>query len=86
MVVVANKSTPVSKVGVEASVDWCVFLPAEAKVPLSDSPGDVAQVLQVLRQDLEEWQPAWLCRQHGVALHACEVWSQDTVEEYTELH
>ena len=70
MIIVANESTPISKVGVKASVDRCVLLLVESQMPLSDSPCDVAEVLEVLRQDLAERQTSWLCSQHGVALHA----------------
>ena len=70
VIIVANESTPVSQVGVKASVDRCVLLPVEPQMPLADSPCDVAQVLEVLRQDLTERQPPRLRRQHRIALHA----------------
>ena len=76
MIVVADESAPISKVGVKPSVDRCVILLVESQMPLSDSPCDVAEVLEILRQDLAEWQTSWFCSQHGVALHAWRYYGQ----------
>jgi len=79
MVMIANESTPISKVGVKASVDRCVLLLVESQTPLSDSPCDIAEVLEVLTQDLAVRQNSWLCSQHGVTLHAWRNYGQVTV-------